>query len=73
MGWQMLTCSDRYELSQMGAKIAGDKPYVIWNGVIPEVVLTQAEHVKQFYSKASQGTFLFFRRKMFVTRARAQN
>lgn len=59
-GWQ-LTCSDRYELSKTGARIAGDRPYIIWNGTIPEVVLTQAEHVKQFYSKASQGAFLISR------------
>ncbi|KAK4041460.1 cytochrome P450 [Parachaetomium inaequale] len=49
--------SHGYELSREGSKLAGDEPYIIWNGTHPEVVLTQAEHVREFYSKRSQEHF----------------
>ncbi|EAQ93104.1 hypothetical protein CHGG_01339 [Chaetomium globosum CBS 148.51] len=49
--------SHGYELSLQGAKTAERRPYMIWNGTSPEVVLTQAEHVREFYSKRSQEHF----------------
>ncbi|KAL1845185.1 hypothetical protein VTK73DRAFT_964 [Phialemonium thermophilum] len=49
--------SHGYELSRKGAAVAGTSPYLIWNGAVPEIVLTQPEHVRTFYSRSSQEHF----------------
>ncbi|KAK8093323.1 cytochrome P450, partial [Apiospora hydei] len=43
-----------YQLSTQASLTAGNGPCLIWNGTRPEIILTQPEHVKEFYSRKAK-------------------
>ncbi|KAI0159700.1 cytochrome P450 [Xylariaceae sp. FL1272] len=45
--------SHGYNVSKSGGSLSEKDPFLVWNGTTPEIVLTQAEHVKEFYSRRS--------------------
>ncbi|KAL7944855.1 cytochrome P450 [Trichoderma barbatum] len=42
------------ELSRQGKELAGDAPYIIHNGQSKELVITQPDHLKDFYKNDTQ-------------------
>lgn len=41
----------RPQISLAGRNIAGDDPFLVWNGRHQELVITQPDHVKEFSRK----------------------
>ncbi|GAB1211743.1 hypothetical protein ATERTT37_000867 [Aspergillus terreus] len=44
------------EMSQEGQDMAGEEPYLVHNGWTRELVVTQPEHVQEFYRKDGKGS-----------------
>lgn len=47
------------EMSQEGQDMAGEEPYLVHNGWTRELVVTQPEHVQEFYRKDGKGMFIY--------------
>ncbi|ORX94548.1 cytochrome P450 [Clohesyomyces aquaticus] len=52
---RFLRFSDGHEISKQGAALADDEPYITWNDGKPEIVLSNPGHVKDFFSRQTQG------------------